>query len=72
MDQRDAKFLCRQGGGDIDRLVVQQQFARAGRVHAGEDFHQRAFAGAVFAHEGVDFAGTKIEIDRFQHAYAGE
>jgi hypothetical protein len=32
-------------------------------MHAGEDLHQRAFAGAVFAHQGMHFAAPQIEID---------
>ncbi|WP_455854167.1 hypothetical protein [Ensifer canadensis] len=34
---------------------------------AGQDLHQRGFAGTVFADDGVDFAGPHGHIDVAQH-----
>ena len=36
-------------------------------VAAGEDLGERAFAGAVGAHDGVDFAGVDGEVDALQN-----
>ena len=33
------------------------------RVDAGEDFHERRFAGAVFADDGKHFAGLDVQVD---------
>jgi hypothetical protein len=41
-------------------------------MHAGDDLHQRRFAGAVFADEAVDFARTEREIDIAQRVNAAE
>ena len=35
-------------------------------MRSGDDFDQGGFTCAVFAEEGVDFAGTKIEGDTFE------
>jgi hypothetical protein len=32
-------------------------------VDAGKDLHQRRLAGAVFAHQRVDFAGLQFQAD---------
>ncbi len=50
IDQSDA---CRQRifwAFDMKRLAVDQDLAAGGDVGPGEDFHQGAFPGAVFAH----------------------
>ena len=41
-------------------------------VHAGEDFHQGALAGAVLAHQRVHFAAVEVEVDVAQRRDAGE
>ena len=41
-------------------------------VHAGEDFHQGAFAGAVFAQRRVDLAHPARKIDTVVGQHAGE
>ena len=41
-------------------------------VHAGENLHQRALAGAVFSHQRVHFAALQIEVDIAQRRHAGE
>jgi hypothetical protein len=40
------------------RRAVQPDFAGIGLICAGEDFHQRAFARAVFTHQRQNFAGV--------------
>jgi hypothetical protein len=39
---------------------------------AHQDLHERAFAGAVLAHQGVGFAGEDAQVDAFEGAHAGE
>jgi hypothetical protein len=39
---------------------------------AAEDFAQRAFAGAVRAHDGVDFTGVDGEVQAFEDFAAGD
>ena len=41
-------------------------------VDAGEDLDQGRLAGAVLAHQGVDFAGVHPEVDPVQGEDAGE
>jgi hypothetical protein len=41
-------------------------------VHAGDDLHQRALAGAVLANETVDLAGMKREVDTTKRFDAAE
>ncbi len=56
MDDDDAQRF----GGAIRRqrhgLAVQQDFSRRRLFETGEDLDQRRFAGAVLAHQRVDFA----------------
>ena len=44
----------------------------ASRINAGEDFDEGGFARAVFAHEGMNFAGAEGEIDVGESQDAGE
>ena len=48
-DDRDAGLLGFARIAKVDRPAVQQNFARVGRKHAGQNVHQRRFAGAVLA-----------------------
>ena len=41
-------------------------------VHAGENLHQRALAGAVLADQGMNLAGPEVEIDVDQRRDAAE
>ena len=41
---------------EVDRLAVEQDLAGVGRVDAGQDLHQRRFAGAVLADDGQHLA----------------
>ncbi len=42
-------------GRQLDRLAVEQDLARVWLLEAGEDLDEGGFAGAVLAHQGVDF-----------------
>ena len=55
-----------------DRLAVQQHAARIRAIEAGDDFDERRFAGAVLAHQRMDFARLQIERDAVQRPHAGK
>ena len=47
---------------DVKRLSVDQDLTAGGSVGTCEDFHQRAFARAIFAHQRVDLTGENRQI----------
>ena len=51
---------------------VEHEAAGELRMHAGDDLHQRAFAGAVFADETMDLAGEQREVDPAQRLDTAE
>ena len=57
---------------DFDGLAIEQDFPLVGLIEPVEDFHQRAFAGAVLAQQGVNFPGLHIEIDMIIGQDAGK
>ena len=59
--QRDAELLRVLRIADLDRLAIDADDTGIGRVHAGDDFHQRALACSVFAADRADF--LRIERD---------
>ncbi len=48
---------------DVRPPAMHMDFAGICPVQAGQDVHQGALAGAVFAQQRVDFAGPHFEID---------
>ena len=48
---------------EIYFLSVDAHGSGISRVHAGDDFHHRAFASAVLAGETMDLAGVQREVD---------
>ncbi len=78
---RDAELLMHHGDAgrvrvahraEVRLLAVEQEAAGEIGVHAGDDLHQRAFAGAVLADETVDLAGREREIDTTKRLDAAE
>jgi len=53
--------LYRRGKGP--RIAIDDDLAGIRPVDAGENIHQRRFAGAVFAQQRVNFPGPDLEID---------
>src|SRR5437879_10061575 len=51
---------------------IQHETARELRMHAGDDLHQRALAGAVFADETMDLAGGEHEVNATERLDAAE
>ena len=47
----------------MDLLPLDINFTRGGRIHAVQLIHQRAFAGAVLAQNGVDLTLVHGELD---------
>ena len=45
------------------RLAINRHSSFVGSERAGNDVHQRTFAGAVFSDESMHFAFSEIEID---------
>ena len=55
----------------LHRLAVEQDLALRRLLDAGDDLHQRRFAGAVLADQHVDGAGPHFEVDVLDRHRAG-
>ena len=51
---------------ELDARPVELDLAGIREVHAGQDLHERALAGAVLAHQRVDLTREQSEVDRVQ------
>ncbi len=72
---REGQFLVDHGDAEPPRLqrpgrrirhAAQSHPAAIGPLGAAEDFHERRFAGAVFADQRMDLAGAQCQIDAAQ------
>ncbi len=72
VDRADAEGLRLAGRADLDRMAVEPDLAPVAAQSAGQDLDQRRLAGAVFAHQRVDFAGFDPKIDPLQRPHAGK
>ena len=72
MNDADAHGLRLARALEIDRLAVIENVARIPGVDAGENLHQRRFAGAVLAHQRVDFPRHELELDFVKRPHAGK
>ncbi len=73
VDDGDAVGLGRKRAVDLHGLAVDLDLgAGIGDVGAGEDLHQRGFAGAVLTHQRMDLAGVDGKLDVAQRLHAGE
>ena len=61
VDHADAKLLGSSGIGDLDFFAFDEDAAGVLRIDTGEHFHERGFAGAVFAHQRVHLARAQVE-----------
>ena len=66
VDDGDAQLLGMVGVVDLNRLSAKQDFAAVRHVDAGENFHQRRFAGAVLPDQAQDFARAHMKADILQ------
>ena len=67
IDDADAELAGGLGGIDGQLLAIEEDAPGIGADHAGQNLHQRGFAGAVLAHHRVDGAGLDLQI----HAVEG-
>ena len=72
MNERDAELLGRAHGIDFHARAVEQDVPAVWRLHARENFHERALARAVLAHHRHHLAARERERHVFQGQYAGE
>ena len=70
-DDADAVLGGVGGVCEHDGLSVEQNPTERRAFDAGDDFHQRRFAGAVLADEHIDRAATDFEIGLFDRDRAG-
>ena len=72
MNDRDARALGVLHARELHRRARQPDDAVVLDVHAGEDLHQRALAGAVLADQRMHFAGLQVEVDVDQRRDSAE
>ena len=72
MNDADADGLRLARAWKLTGSAVDSGSRRNPSVDAGEDLHQRRFAGAVLAHQRMDFAGQQLEMDIGERLDAGK
>ena len=72
VDDGDAGARGLAGAGEPHRLAVDRDLAVIVGIDAGQDLHQRRLAGAVLAHQGMDLARARREIDALEHRHIAE
>jgi hypothetical protein len=72
VDDGDAGRLGLADVGEADHAAIQPDLALISCMDAGQDLHQRRFAGAVLAHQRVDFAFAQLEARVAQRSDAAE
>ena len=63
MHHADARRPRVAGGAETHVLTFDAHRPGIRAMDAGDDFHHRALAGAVFAGQSVDLAGVQREVD---------
>ena len=53
-------------------IAVEADFTAVGLIDAGQDLHQRGFAGAVLADQRGDRAATQFETRALERAHTAE
>ena len=59
-------------GIQLDGFSINADFARVRRLHAGKDFHERAFARAIFADYRKHFTRSQREVHAAEGFHAGK
>ena len=72
MDDGDAGRFGLAHVGKRSEVAIDANLTVVARIDAGEDLHQRRLAGAVLAHQGVNFAAPQFEPDIRQGRDAAE
>src|SRR6185312_1303047 len=63
VNQRDSMALSVGDAMKYHRLIIQRNLPLVRLISAAEDFHQRAFARAVFAHQRQNFTAFECDGD---------
>jgi hypothetical protein len=66
------KSMLRRGEAMIFGNSADEDLTFVGRLHSGEQTHQRGFAGAVFTQQDVDLAAMKLEGHLIESHDSGE
>ncbi len=72
VDHADAGFNGVARGVELHLNAVDKHTAGILTIEAGEDIHQRAFTGAIFSQQGVDFTPIQDKIDVIIGEHAGK
>ena len=72
MNHRNALGGGLRGTAKLDASSLPEHFPAIALQHAGHDLHQSGFAGSIFAHQQMDFAGRDVEIAGTQGHNAAE
>jgi hypothetical protein len=72
MNKCNAEPLRGAHGIDFHPCAIEQDFPAARRLHARENFHERAFPRAILAHNSQHFAMPQRERDILQRQHAGK
>ncbi len=74
VDDDDAQVFAVADACEPALFAVEDDFAAvaAVRIDAGQHFHQRGFACAVLAHDGVDLSGLHAQVHPVQGHHPGE
>jgi hypothetical protein len=72
INRADAERARFAGRTDLDRTAVDADFTLVATHRAGHDLDEGGLAGAVFAHQRVDFAGSDVKIDMIERSDAGK
>lgn len=71
-DDGDAELMRFGDRIDVDFFALDEDLALVGVVYAGQDLHQRRFAGAVLPHKAQDLTFVDIQVHMVQRLDAGE
>jgi hypothetical protein len=72
MDRRDALAQRIARRAELNRPALQENAAGIGADEARDDLDQRRLAGAVFAHQSMDFPRLEIERNAVERLDAGK
>jgi hypothetical protein len=62
VDEAQAEAMGLIGAVDMDRIAIEADIGAVGGGDAGQDFDEGGFAGAVFAHQSVNFTRRDVEV----------
>jgi hypothetical protein len=72
MNDRHARGLGIPYAAECAGAPIDPDDALVLRLNSSKDFHQRALAGAILAHQRVHFAVPELEVDLTQRSHAAK